>query len=228
MNLPHKVALVTGASEGIGREIVISLVKRGVRCIAVSRHASEHPFESDLVSTRNCDIMDLTQIKQLFDWVRDEFGQLDIVVNNAGIWHKVSPLEEIEDETIETVVRTNLLGPVYCSKYALPLLKTADEAAIVNIVSSAGLHAKAGRSVYAASKFGLRGATEALCEDLKDSPIHVMGVYQSGTNTRLFAKAGDTMPLETYIEPADLAEHIVNCLALPPKIWVSEVQLNRS
>jgi NAD(P)-dependent dehydrogenase (short-subunit alcohol dehydrogenase family) len=224
----NKVALVTGASEGIGREIILKLVNRGVRCIAVSRHAEDKPFHSAQVQERNCDIGDREQVRQLFEWIYEQYGVLDIIINNAGVWHKAAQLDEIEEEHIDTVLSTNLHGPIHCVKYGLPLLRAAEEAAIVNVVSSAGIHVKAGRSVYGASKFGLRGFTEGLIEDLKETAIHVMGVYQSGTNTQLFAKAGDAMPLDTYIEPADLAEQIVAALCLPPKIWIQHMQINRT
>lgn len=226
MKIHGKVALVTGASEGIGKCLVDSLARRGVVCYAVSRHIEQkNPFDQENIRVKNCDVTKPDDIRQLMDFIREK-GGLDIVINNAGIWHKKLDVDKLNDDTIADVVNVNLLGTMYAAKYALPMLRQASEGAIVNIISSAGYHAKAGRGAYAASKFGVRGFTDVLREELMDTNIHVMGVFQSGTNTKLFEKAGDDMPTNIYIEPQDLAEQIVSSLDSPSKLWVSEMRVD--
>ncbi|MBL8121750.1 SDR family oxidoreductase [Candidatus Saccharibacteria bacterium] len=226
MKLQGKVALVTGASEGIGRALIDELTAHGVRCIAVSRESESKPHASEMVVSKNCDVGKTEAVTSLLQWIEAEYKELDIVVNNAGLWQKLGPVESIDDSTIEQVVQTNLLGPIYVTKSTLPLLRKASEAALVNIVSKSGVVAQAGQSVYTATKFGLRGFTDVLREDLKESSIHVMAVYQAGTNTQMFSKVGDTPPLEKFTEPADLAEYIVGVLAGPPKFWVKELHVD--
>ncbi|MFZ1249791.1 MAG: SDR family NAD(P)-dependent oxidoreductase [Candidatus Saccharimonadales bacterium] len=134
MLLQGKTALVTGASEGIGRALVEALVAKGVRCIAVSRTISPDVFPSDLVMTHQCDISDKTQVKELLRFVQEQGRGVDVLINNAGIWHKAGQLEDITDDMIESVIATNLLGQIYVTKCFLPLLRQADEAKIVQII----------------------------------------------------------------------------------------------
>lgn len=225
MKITDKVALVTGASEGIGKAIVAHLVSENVKVVAVSRSIEEHPYLEG-VTTKNCDISKLEDVKKLTEFISKEFGQLDIVINNAGVWQKMSDLEEVDEKTIDAVLDTNLKGTIYVTKYSLPLLRKAPEAALVNIVSKSGVVAQAGQSVYTASKFGLKGFTDVLREDLKESNIHILGVYQSGTNTEMFAKTGEEFSTEKFTQPEDLAATIVGAIAAPEKFWVNELHVN--
>ncbi len=227
MKLDGKIALITGASEGIGRALAGELARHGVRCVAVSRNAEARPFDNDLVIARNCDVSKPQEVRELLLWIDETYGSLDIIINNAGIWHKVGQLETIEDDKIAQVVQTNLLGTIYPTKCALPLLRRANEAAIVNVVSKSGVLAQAGQSVYTASKYGAKGFTDVLREDLKGTSIHILGVYQSGTNTKMFAKAGEEFGTDTFTEPTDLAQYITSILASPPKFWVKELHVDR-
>jgi NAD(P)-dependent dehydrogenase (short-subunit alcohol dehydrogenase family) len=226
MKLSGKVALVTGASEGIGRAIVDELVTHGVRCIAVSRQAETKLHNSELVVSKNCDVGDPASVAALLQWVEAEYGQLDILVNNAGLWQKLGSVEDLDDGTIAQLIHTNLLGSIYVTKCSLPLLKKAPEAELVNVISKSGVVAQAGQSVYTATKYGLRGFTDVLREDLKESSVHIMAVYQAGTNTQMFGKVGDTPPLEKFTEPADLARYIVSALAAPAKFWAKELHID--
>lgn len=227
MKIQNKVALVTGASEGIGRAIVQELVQAGVKVIATSRNIeSAERFTHENVSNRNCDVTKLEDIKKLFKWIETEFGGLDIVINNAGIWQKLSQLEDITDEVVQSVLDTNLKGLIYVTKYGLPILKKSKEAALVNIISRSGVAAQAGQAVYTASKYGAKGFTDVLREDLKESNIHILGVYQSGTNTEMFRKTGDDFSTERFTEPSDLAQKIVEAIGSPEKLWISELHVN--
>ncbi len=225
MKLSGKTALVTGASEGIGKAIANKLVDAGVKVIAISRDIEQNPLQKPIIS-KNCDISSQKSVQQLADWIKTEIKQLDIVINNAGIWQKVAQLDEIDDETIENVIRTNLMGTIYVTKALLPLLKSADEAALVNIISRSGVVANPGQSVYSASKYGVKGFTDVLREDLKESNVHIMGVYQSGTNTKMFEKTGEDFPIQKFTEPEDLAEKIVNAIGAPDKLWINELHVN--
>ena len=226
MKLAGKVALVTGASEGIGRALVEQLAAKGVKVLAVSRSIeSAEPFDEN-VKVKNCDVGDKEQVIQLVDFIRQEYGELDIVINNAGIWHKMSQLEEITDEIVDELIATNLLGTIYTTKNCLPLLRKSANTALVNIVSRSGIVAQAGQSVYTASKFGAKGFTDVLREDLKETNIHIMGVYQAGTNTKMFEKTGEEFSTENFTEPEDLAEKIVAAIGAPDKLWITELHVN--
>ena len=225
MKITGKTALVTGASEGIGKAIAEKLADAGVKVIAVSRSIESNPLPDPIIS-KNCDVSILKSVQELASWIKKEVNSLDIVINNAGIWQKVSQLEEVDDDIVERVIHTNLLGTIYITKALLPLLRAVDEAALVNIISRSGVVAQPGQSVYTASKYGVKGFTDVLREDLKESRIHIMGVYQSGTNTKMFEKTGDDFPTDKFTEPKDLADKIVTAIGSPDKLWINELHVN--
>lgn len=99
------------------------------------------------------------------------------------------------------------------------------ESAIINIISRAGMEGKSGRTAYAASKYGLRGFTDALRDETYGDPIRIGAVFQAGTNTEMFQKAGEEMPTDKYSEPEDLADVIIFMLTRPAKIWLNEVHV---
>lgn len=225
MKLANKVVLVTGASEGIGKAIAKNFAVEGAKVIAISRGIESVNLPKGLV-VKKCDVSDPDDVRQLVEYIETEFGQLDIVVNNAGIWQKMSSLESIKDETIESVIDINLKGVIYTTKYCLPLLSKSPEAALVNVVSKSGVVAQEGQSVYTASKYGVRGFTDVLREDLRESNIRILAVYQAGTNTEMFAKAGENFPTDKFTQPEDLAATIVGAVGAPEKFWVNELHIN--
>lgn len=225
MIIKEKVFLVTGASEGIGLEIARKLAESGAKVIGVSRNIESGNIDSSFEKV-NCDISKVSDIKNLVQRINDKYGQLDGVVNNAGIWQKISDLEDLTDEKIDELIDTNLRGVLFLTKYTLPMLKKQPEALLVNIVSKSGVAAQAGQAVYSASKYGVRGFTDVLREDLKESTVHVMAVYQAGTNTQMFKKAGDDFPVEKFTEASDLASQIVNAINSPTKLWVNELHVS--
>lgn len=226
MVIEGKIALVTGAGDGIGKALVDELAARGVTCIAVSR-SIEQNREGSIVQAR-CDIRNNQDVKDIADYVENNFGELSILINCAGIWHKSLAIDEIDDDIMSDVIETNLIGTMRVTKYLLPLLRRADNAALVNIISNAGLKAQAGRCAYAASKFGVRGFTEATREDLRGTSVRVLSVYQGGTATRFFEKAFDPKQTDNYIDPRDLAKLIVDAIAAPNKLWQSELRVDHT
>lgn len=225
MILKDKVVVVTGASEGIGLEIAKKLVECGAKVVGASRNIESSEKDNGFEKI-NCDVSKISDIKKLVEHIKEKYGQLDVVVNNAGIWQKLSSLEDITDDKIDELIDVNLKGLIYLTKYTMPLLKAQSEALLVNIISRSGVTAQAGQSVYTASKYGVRGFTDVLREDLKDTSIHIMAVYQSGTNTQMFKKAGDDFPIEKFTEAKDLASQIVSAINAPKKLWVNELHVN--
>lgn len=95
-------------------------------------------------------------------------------------------LDDIPAEKIDTIISTNLASVIHLTHQILPILRQQDEGVILNIVSQSGVVAQAGQSVYTATKYGVRGFTDVLKTDLKESNVRVAGVYQSGTRTKMF------------------------------------------
>jgi NADP-dependent 3-hydroxy acid dehydrogenase YdfG len=222
-----KTILVTGASDGIGRSIAIKLANEGHNLILCGR--DEQKLQT---VAKECD----TQPKILAFDINDTanrkgavatISELDVLINNAGIWHKVGELETLDDELIVDVINTNLTSQILLTKSLLPLLKDKEGSAIINIISKSGITAQEGQSVYSASKWGMRGFTDVLRNDTKDNAVRVGAIYQSGTNTKLFEKASDDFPVETFTEPDDLADVIVFMLNRPKKLWINEIRIEK-
>jgi short-subunit dehydrogenase len=230
MKLERKTILITGASDGIGRSIALKLAQYNTHLILLGRNATKlkqvkQRCESvgTTVQTHAFDITDNTAREGAVQTILHT-NQVDILINNAGIWHRSTPLGSLSADTIQAIISTNLTAQILLTSSLIENMKDR-ETAIINVISSAGLQGKAGRTAYAASKYGMRGFTEALRDETREMPIRVGAVFQAGTNTQMFAKADEAMPLEKYSEPDDLADVIVFMLTRPPKLWVNEIHV---
>ena len=233
MKLKDKVAIVTGASEGIGEQIALKLAKEGVGLALIARSGKNLKkvktkalkLGTGKVEIYLCDICETRRLKSTIEKIASDFKQINILVNNAGIWQKMMPVEKIKEKVVDDVIQINLTALIHATRLVLPYLKKQKEAAIINVISKSGVVAQEGQSVYTASKYGAHGFTEVLKADLKGSNVRVAGVYQSGTATKMFTKTGEKVPIEKFTDPADLAEVIVFMLSQPPKIWLHEVSV---
>ncbi len=234
MNLKDKVIIITGASDGIGKQIALRLAKEGPQLALIARDeerlngvkAEAEKLGAGSVRVYPVNICLTEQLREVVKQIVSDFKVVDILINNAGIWQKLGPLDEIKTEDIDEIINTNLTALIHLTRFVLPILKVNEEAAILNICSKSGVVAQAGQSVYTASKYGVRGFTEVLKVDLKDTNVKVAGVYQSGTNTNMFKKAGDDFSTDNFTNPADLADLIAYILSRPEKIWLHDVQID--
>jgi len=233
MKLKNKTAVVTGGSDGIGKHICLKLAAQGCRLAILGRDKArletvcETALSEGAAEARNyaMDLMDAKAIAATAAQILADFGEIDILINNAGIWHKAGPLESIPADDLIATVQTNLTGLMQLTQAFLPALRNGDEAAILNVVSKSGVVAQAGQSVYTATKFGVRGFSDVLKQDEAETGVRVAALYQSGTNTGMFAKAGEEVPNQIFTEPDDLADVVVFMLSRPPKLWMHEVHV---
>jgi NAD(P)-dependent dehydrogenase (short-subunit alcohol dehydrogenase family) len=233
MQLNGKTLVVTGGSDGIGRHICLKLADAGCNIAVLGRDTArldavaQEALGAGAVKALGyaCDMRKSDQIEATVAAIIADFEHVDIVINNAGIWHKTGPLDSIATQMIEDTVATNLTGAIHLTRAFLPELRSRGEAAILNVVSKSGVLAQAGQSVYAATKYGMRGFTDVLKEDEAGSGVRVAGLYQSGTNTGMFAKAGEEVPNNIFTEPDDLADVVVFMLSRPAKLWMHDVRI---
>jgi short-subunit dehydrogenase len=230
MNIANKTVLISGASDGIGKSIAIALAKSGANLVLLGRDIAKLEKVRNVCKSSGVNVhtyaFDITDNQALEDASKSikQDGDVDVIINNAGIWHKATPLGELAPEVIESVIATNLTAHMLLTRLLINDMKDR-ETAIINMVSSAGMQGKAGRTAYAASKFGMRGFTEALRDETYTDPIRIGAFFQGGTNTQMFDKADEKMHLEKYTEPDDLAEVVVFMLTRPQKLWLNEVQV---
>ncbi|MCX6785188.1 MAG: SDR family NAD(P)-dependent oxidoreductase [Candidatus Komeilibacteria bacterium] len=233
MKLTNKIVVITGASDGIGKQIALRLAKEKVKLALIARDevklkkvcSNAKKLGATQCKSYVCDLQKIDQLGKTVKSIISDLKTVDVLINNAGIWQKLNPIEKINSEIIDTVIQTNLTALIHTTKLFMPTLKKRPEAAIINISSKSGVVAQEGQSVYTASKYGVRGFTEVLKEDLKGSKIRVAGVYQSGTNTNMFRKTGDNFSTTGLTNPADLADVVAYMLSLPKQIWLHDVRV---
>jgi short-subunit dehydrogenase len=235
MNLKNKTIIVTGASDGIGKEIALRLAKDKANVLILSRNEDKLKAVKKEIKDLGfsaeyyvCDLRKLEDIKSTVEKISENHDSIDGLINNAGVWQKLDNIENISDQEVMDVLHTNLSGLILLTKHTMPLLKKSKNAGIINISSKSGYTAQAGQSVYTASKYGVRGFTEVLQQDLKGSGIKVAGVYQAGTNTKMFEKAGEDWSDDKYrkfIPAEELAEVVAFMISRPEYIWLSEVRV---
>lgn len=234
MILKNKTAIVTGASDGLGKETALKLGKQGVSLALVARNGDKleevkKQIKAVRVKVYPCDVKELSEVKLTVKKIINDFKNVDMLLNIAGIWQKKMPVEDIDEQTINDVISTNLTGLIQLTRLIIPSLKKQSEGAIINISSMTGVKFPPGQSVYAATKWGVRGFTEVIREDLRNTNVKVSGIYQAGVKTNMFFKTGEKFSegvYEKFMEPGDLANIIVFMLSQPPRIWMEEIRVN--
>jgi NADP-dependent 3-hydroxy acid dehydrogenase YdfG len=125
------------------------------------------------VEIYSCDISDTAKISETVNSIKSDFGVIDVLINNAGIWQKRMQLDEVEKDMIDPIIQTNLSGVIHMTHSVLPIMRELSEAAVINVISQSGVVAQDGQSVYTATKFGIRGFTDVLKKDLADTNIRI-------------------------------------------------------
>lgn len=193
--LQDKVALITGASRGIGKGISLKFAQEGATVILVGRHLSSlQEVQSEIESAGGravCKTTDVTvesQVTDLAHAVLKEYGRIDILVNNAGI-SKEMPLLEMPVEVFDEIVTTNLRSVMLVTKAFLPAMAQQKTGNIINIGSGAALRGLPGSTAYSASKAGVVCFTQALGDEVRSLGIRVNVICPGPVDTELFQKS---------------------------------------
>lgn len=190
-NLEGRVAVVTGAGSGIGRELAIQLAAKGCRLAIADVNLAGLEETRDLVtqargecSMHVVDVADRERVEAFAAEVLRQHGAVHVVINNAGVT-LIDRAEKMSYDDFNWIMNINFWGVVYGTKAFLPYLRQVDEAHIVNLSSLFGLMSMPLQSAYNASKFAVRGFTEALKMELAGSPIGVTCVHPGGIRTSI-------------------------------------------
>jgi len=234
MNLPGKVAIVTGATKGIGRGIAEALAREGARVCISARNALEVANTTEALNKLSgeqaigtaCDVRDYAQVKSLFERATAEFGGVDILINNAGIGMFAS-VEDMAPEDFRAILETNLFGVYYCCHEAIPRMKERGGGYIINISSLAGANPHPRMAAYNASKFGLNGFSEALMQEVRHAGIKVSYIMPGSVNTEF---GGDTPGDQNswQLQPADIARVVIDLLHHDDRSLPSRVEIRPS
>jgi short-subunit dehydrogenase len=184
--------LVTGASSGIGRELVLELTRQGCRVVAMARRAerllsleNEAKSQGHSIHISPGDVTDSRLRFRALEFCQEKLGGLDCLVNNAGIG-AIGPFEESDEERLRQIMEVNFFAPVEFTRAALPILKHGTHPLIVNVSSVLGHRAVPFKSEYCASKFALHGFSDALRAELARDNIDVLLVSPSTTQSEFF------------------------------------------
>lgn len=217
-----KIAVVTGASRGIGGALARALANEGCSVCAGSR--SGGPREATFAQA--CDVRDPKSVAAFFDAVAHRFGRVDILINNAGNAHALLNTEEMPVETFRDVIDTNLFGTFLCTRAALPLMSAGG--AIVNNLSICAVQVFPQESAYCAAKFGALGFTNVLREECRPKGIRVMSLISGATATDIWNQFMPEAPRDKMLSPETVARAVVNALALPENSSVDEIRITPS
>jgi 3-oxoacyl-[acyl-carrier protein] reductase len=221
INLKDKVALVTGASRGIGRSIATTLAAAGA--LVVINYKSNAAAAEEVVSAITAaegraaaiqaDVGEAAEVERLFKELLERYGKIDILVNNAGITRDTLLLR-MKEEDFDAVLQTNLRGVYLCTKAALRPMTKARSGRIINITSVVGLMGNAGQANYAAAKAGIIGFTKAAAREIASRNITVNAVAPGYIETELTDVLSETVrqaileniPLGRLGQPQDVAD----------------------
>jgi len=228
--LHGKVALITGATRGIGLAIARALAAEGCHLVltgrdpAALRRASRELHRSGIrVLAQVCDVRDPQSVDNLFREVRRQFRRLDIVINNAGIGHANRTIENLAFPVWKDVLATNLDGMFLVTQAALVLMKRGGT--IVNNLSIAANRVFAGSAAYNTSKHGALGFTNTLREELRPKGVRVIGLLPGATDTDIWKTLWPQAPRRKMLSPDTIAVAVVNAILLPENATVETLEV---
>lgn len=229
MNSTNKVAIITGASKGIGKAIAIGFGKLKYQTVLIGRNQDDLKKVADeiadtggsLPSRFSVDITDSEKVKETINEVIKQYGRIDILVNNAGVHYEGSL--DLSDQDFKKMLETNLVAQLVFAQEVVPVMKMQQSGYIFNVASRAGKVGFSGSGGYSASKFGLLGLNESLYRELTPQGIKVTALCPAWVDTQMARVAGTPLEAEEMIQPEDLFKTISWLLNLSDGACVKEV-----
>lgn len=229
MEIKGKIAVVTGASSGIGAEFCQNLVTHGATVYGLARSKNRLKDLQQELGDRFIPVkMDVTEYGSIESWVNKTFSsdhRPDILINNAGLG-LFGPVDDLPMKDWQTMIDVNLNGVFYLTRTIVPLMKASDtHSHIINIASIAGLLGNPNLSGYNATKFAVRGFSESLFKELRYDKIKVSCMFPGSIATSFFDNADgmDTHP--NMMQPQDVADTLMHLLKTPDNMLINEITM---
>lgn len=233
-NLKGQIAVITGASSGIGKAIALSLAAQDAAVCLVGRNlktldavAESAKMTASNIKSYQLDVTIDDDIKKLATLLQRDFGYIDILIHSAGLIY-MGELESAPIKDFDMQYRVNVRAPYLITQTLLPMLKSR-AGQIVFINSSVGLKARAGVSQYAATKHALKAIADSLREEVNAYGIRVLSVYPGRTATPMQATVhemeGKVYQPERFMQPEDVAEVVIHALSLPRTAEVTDINI---
>jgi 2-hydroxycyclohexanecarboxyl-CoA dehydrogenase len=223
--MSQRVAFITGAGRGIGREIAKTLASKSNKIIVTDINIENAQETVSILESQGAEALavycDVTKIESVQEAVKtsiDHFGQIDILVNNAG-WDKIEPFLKSERSTWKTIIDINLMGQIHTCKEILPIMIENGYGKVVNIASDSGRVGSSGEGVYSAAKGGVIALTKTLAREMARYKLNVNCISPGPSNTPLIQEIGSynegivsalekAIPFRRLAEPSDLANAV--------------------
>ncbi|WP_026464855.1 SDR family oxidoreductase [Adhaeribacter aquaticus] len=223
MDLKNKVAVVTGVSSGIGLAAVKALLEKGAIVTGWGRTAPD--IENENFSFIQADIRNQKAVEQAHQETVHKLGSpVSVLINNAGLGRQ-GLLEEQAVEEWHQMFDTNVHGLYYCTRAVIPGMKSQDEGHIINISSIAGLNGVEKMAGYCATKFAVRGMSQALFKEVREFGIKVTCIYPGSVNTNFFDHFENATSPENMMQPEDIASTILHVLQSPPNYHHVDIEV---
>ncbi len=223
--LRGKVAVVTGASRGIGLAVARALAEAECQVALAARFRDTQQIRKIVEKlpgfAQSCDVRDERSVSEFFAAVKQRFGRVDVLVNNAGLGGPSRNVARLSPEDWRDIVETNLTGMFLVTRAALPLMMRG--ASIVNNLSVSAKSVFPGMAAYNASKHGAAGFTNTLREELRGRGIRVIGLYPGATDTAIWEQFWPQAPRRRMLSPDTVARAVVFAVSLPPEATVEEL-----
>jgi short-subunit dehydrogenase len=228
-----KTALVTGASQGLGRHIARQFAMEGFNTILCARRVDPMAELADELNEQEpgnsvaqpLDFHDVDSIRDISHAVPDQWEPISVLVNNAGVYYK-GPLEETDVEEFQKQFEVNCQGPFVLMKELVPEMAKRNEGFVCNILATGALRGSAEHSAFNASKFGLRAITQSIAREYQHEGVHVSGLVIDGQidSPRIRDNQPDRDP-ESLLDPEHIAEEIIHLYDQPRDAWTLEQDL---
>jgi 3-oxoacyl-[acyl-carrier protein] reductase len=228
-NIKNRVALVTGATGGLGTAIAKKLSEKGCILLLTGKTREKLKTLCRSLETQTeaieCDLSDELQIKKLIRGAIERYGKIDILINNAGVF-PVNPLYETTTEEFDKCIEINVRAPFILCRELLPIMETNGWGRIINIGSSSAFAGFKNTSAYCASKHALLGLSRSLHDEFKQKCIKVISVNPGSIQTEM-GRDVTGQDFETFLKPEDIADLIAYHLSICSNMIAEEIRLNR-
>lgn len=222
MDIKNKVAVVTGASSGIGLETSKMLLDAGMKVAGWCR--SEPEIKDSNFLHVPTDMGDFSVIENAYKKTKDAFGDIYLLVNNAGMGY-YGPTDEHDNDEWKKLFDVNVHGVFLASKLVIPDMKKNQEGHIVNISSVAGQNGVPNLTAYVASKHAVKGLSHSLFLELRNDGIKVSCLYPGSVETKFFNQMGDMPVSNNMMQPEDIAATILHTVQAPKNYHVLDIEL---
>jgi short-subunit dehydrogenase len=232
MKLLNKVAVITGAGRGIGRESARLFAREGAKLILASRTKSElEALAKELLDYHDadalifpCDVTKSNEVKALIDKAVETFGRIDILLNAAGVGH-LKPVTELSVEEFDEMIDVNLKGTFYASKFAAEVMVKQKGGHIINLPGILGKAVMRMSSGYSASKYGVTGLAKAMTQDLMREGVKITLLHFGGVDTSFWDKITMRVQRDKMLTVQQAAEMVLMSATQPSNLVLGELVL---